>query len=391
MSAKPEPVAGAPADAVYSTCTGAPRPVFWSSEGGGALWLIDQRLLPGELALSACADVESVVRAIKDMAVRGAPAIGAAGGYGVALAAARAAAKGGDGAAVAAAATAAQASLDAARPTAVNLAWATARVANAVVAAAARGGAGAAAAALVAAHALAEEDVAINRALARHGANLVPQGARILHHCNTGALATVDVGTALGVIYECAAQGKGVSVWVDETRPRLQGARLTAWELMRARIPMQLIVDGAAGGLFRAGRIDVFLFGADRVAANGDVANKVGTFSAAVLAREHGVPAYACVPTSTIDLATATGADIAIEERGADEVTQPGGPGTPHTAPAGVSVWNPAFDVTPAKYIYAIITEEGVCYPPYAQSLRRAKEAAEARIAREAAARSAAK
>ena len=180
---------------------------------------------------------------------------------------------------------------------------------------------------------------------------------------------------------ECHKQGKKVHVWVDETRPRLQGAKLTAWELMRAGIPMHLIVDSASGGLMRAGRIDVVLFGADRVAANGDVANKVGTFNVCVLAREHGVAAYACVPTSTIDLDCASGADIEIEERGADEVTRPAGPGAPAVAPEGCPVYNPAFDVTPAKYVTAIITEEGICYRPFATSLRRAKEAAEARMA----------
>jgi methylthioribose-1-phosphate isomerase len=194
--------------------------------------------------------------------------------------------------------------------------------------------------------------------------------------CNTGALATVDIGTALGVIYECHKQGKGIHVWVDETRPRLQGAKLTAWELMRGGVPMHLIVDSAAGMLMAAGKVDVFLFGADRVAANGDVANKVGTYKNCVVAREVGIAAYACVPTSTIDLTVPSGAAIPIEERAADEVTHVGDTAL---APAGVPVFNPAFDVTPAKYITGIITEEGVCYRPFEVSLRAAKEAAERR------------
>ena len=186
----------------------------------------------------------------------------------------------------------------------------------------------------------------------------------------------MDIGTALGVIYECHRAGKGIHVWVDETRPRLQGAKLTAWELMRGGVPMHLIVDSAAGMLMAGGKVDVFLFGADRVAANGDVANKVGTYKNCVVAREVGLPAYACVPTSTIDLAIPTGAHIEIEERAAEEVTHVGATAL---APAGVPVFNPAFDVTPAKYITGIITEEGVCYRPFEVSLRAAKEAAERR------------
>ena len=193
---------------------------------------------------------------------------------------------------------------------------------------------------------------------------------------NTGALATVDIGTALGVIYECHKSGKGIHVWVDETRPRLQGAKLTAWELMRGGVPLHLIVDSAAGMLMAAGKVDVFLFGADRVAANGDVANKVGTYKNCVVARENDVPTYACVPTSTIDLTIPDGSHIPIEERSADEVT---GTGDARTAPEGVPVYNPGFDVTPSKYLTAIITEEGVCYRPFAASLRAAKESAERR------------
>jgi methylthioribose-1-phosphate isomerase len=187
----------------------------------------------------------------------------------------------------------------------------------------------------------------------------------------------VDFGTALGVVYACQEQGKQIHVWVDETRPRLQGARLTAWELMRAEVPMHLIADNAAGYLMRTGQVDVVIFGADRVAANGDVANKIGTYKLAVVARENGIPVYAVVPTSTIDLDLPTGDDIPIEERGAEEVTHVG---ETVIAPANVPVYNPAFDITPYRYLTGIVTEEGICYPPFTMSLRRAKEAAETRI-----------
>jgi methylthioribose-1-phosphate isomerase len=208
------------------------------------------------------------------------------------------------------------------------------------------------------------------------GAELVKQGANILHHCNTGALATVDIGTALGVIYTCHNQGKGVHVWVDETRPRLQGSRLTAWELQTAGVPLHLIADNAAGHLMYTGQVDIILFGADRVAANGDTANKIGTYKLAVVGRENGVPVYPVVPTSTIDLAVATGKDIPIEERGAEEVTTVCGA---RIAPEGVPVYNPAFDVTPARYISGIITEEGIAYPPFELSLPKMVRAAKAR------------
>jgi methylthioribose-1-phosphate isomerase len=209
-----------------------------------------------------------------------------------------------------------------------------------------------------------------------HGAAVVPHGARILHHCNTGSLAAVDYGTALGVVRAAWEQGNPVHVWVDETRPRLQGARLTAWELMQDGIPMTLIADNAAGLLMRTGQVDVVIFGADRVAANGDVANKVGTYKLAVLARENGIPCYCVAPTSTIDLETPTGDDIPIEERDRDEVVRFGGK---QVAPDGVPVYNPAFDVTPHRYLSGIVTEEGICYPPFVESLQQAKAAAAAR------------
>ncbi|HRW46535.1 MAG TPA: S-methyl-5-thioribose-1-phosphate isomerase, partial [Caldilinea sp.] len=217
----------------------------------------------------------------------------------------------------------------------------------------------------------------INRRMGFHGAALIADGANLLHHCNTGALATVDFGTALGVIFACHEQGKQIHVWVDETRPRLQGARLTAWELMQRGIPMHLIADNAAGHLLRTGQVDAVIFGADRVAANGDVANKIGTYKLAVVARENGIPVYAVVPTSTVDLDLADGDAIPIEERAADEVTHIEGVAI---APAGVPVYNPAFDVTPHRYLTAIVTEEGVCRPPFDKSLRAAKAAANARV-----------
>lgn len=233
---------------------------------------------------------------------------------------------------------------------------------------------------LAEAHELCELDVRTNEAMATFGAALVPEGANMLHHCNTGALATIDWGTALGVIYKCHELKKGIHVWVDETRPRLQGARLTAWELMRAGVDMHLIADGASGSLMRAGKVDFVVFGADRVAANGDTANKIGTYNMCCAARENGVPTYAVVPTSTIDLTVPDGSAIPIEERDAAEVCTLRGV---QVAPEGCPVFNPAFDVTPAKLITGIITEMGVCYPPYSVTLRKAKEAAEAAIAAE--------
>lgn len=237
---------------------------------------------------------------------------------------------------------------------------------------------------LAEAHAICDDDVRVNKRLAEYGAALIRKGSNLLHHCNTGALATIDYGTALGVIYECHNTGKDIHVWVDETRPRLQGSRLTAWELMRAGVPMHLIADSAAGLLMQRGKVDAVVFGADRVARNGDVANKVGTFKVCVVAREFGVHAYACVPTSTIDLSVSSGEDIPIEERGAKEVATVFG--TP-TAPEGVPVFNPAFDMTPARFLTGIITEEGVCYPPYEVSLPKAVEAAAKRAEKDRAAR----
>ncbi len=350
----------------------AMRTVFWEDN---KVKMIDQRLLPGTFALAEFDTVEGVARSIREMYVRGAPAIGATAAFGMALAALHSQATDREG--LLADLRAAKATLDAARPTAVNLFWATARLLT--LAEQTQADVETLRQALLAeAQAVADEDVEINRRMGFHGAELIPDGANVLHHCNTGALAAVDFGTALGVIYACQEQGKRIHVWVDETRPRLQGARLTAWELMRAEVPMHLIADNAAGHLMRTGQVDVVIFGADRVAANGDVANKIGTYKLSVVAKENGIPVYAVVPTSTIDLNLPDGDHIPIEERGPEEVTHIG---ETVIAPENVPVYNPAFDVTPHRYITGIVTEEGVCYPPFTQSLRKAKEAAEARIA----------
>ena len=345
------------------------RTLWWEDN---QLKMIDQRILPLHYEVLAYTDYRAVAAAITDMVVRGAPAIGAAGGYGMALAAQQSPATDRDG--LLADLAVAKAVLDASRPTAVNLSWATARIM-----AAARNQVSPrnlVSAVLAEAQRIADEDVAINRRMGAFGAAIVPQTANILTHCNAGSLATVDYGTALGVVRAAIEAGKQVHVWADETRPRLQGARLTAWELLRDGISMTLIADNAAGMLMRAGKVDLVLFGADRVAANGDVANKIGSYKLAVVARENGIPCYSVVPTPTIDLSLAHGDLIPIEERDACEVTHIG---AEQIAPDGVPVYNPAFDVTPHRYLTGIITEEGICYPPFEMSLRRAVDAAERR------------
>jgi methylthioribose-1-phosphate isomerase len=356
-----------------------PRTVEWR---GGAVRMIDQRVLPGRLEFLECRTVDEVCEAISTLAVRGAPALGAAGGYGVALACAVAVAgasgdaHGEGGATVKAVLRAASEAADrliATRPTAVNLAWGVRRVLTAAEGAGADDAGAVARAALVEAERLAEQDVADNRALGRHGAALVPEGARVLTHCNAGGLACVGYGTALGVIRAAAETGKAPRVWVDETRPVLQGARLTAWELDRLGIPATLVADVMAGSLMASSDVDLVVVGADRVAANGDVANKIGTYSLAVLAAHHGVPFYVAAPTSTIDLATPSGDAIPVEERSPDEVHQVG---SSRLSPPGVAALNRAFDVTPAALVTAIITEVGVAHPPYEKSLRRLVQAA---------------
>ena len=372
------------------------RSVFFDADSWEIV-LTDQPALPTEFRRHRCGDVEETARAIRTMIVRGAPAIGVTGAYGMVLAAKEALTKD--------ASTSPSSRkrfssvflqrldsyksvLDGARPTAVNLSWATQRMidfsktllkqdqndlphhkhlASALLAEAER---------------IADADIEVNLRMARFGASVVPtfadRATNIIHHCNTGALATVDWGTALGVIHYChKILKRNLHVWVDETRPRLQGARLSAWELIQAKCPLHLIADGVAGSLLRRGKVDVVLFGADRVALNGDTVNKIGTFPLCVLAAEHGVPRYAVVPTSTIDLKCESGDVIEIEERGADELTGLRFVGTgASVAPDGVPVYNPAFDSTPHKYLTGIITEEGICYPPFSQSLRLAKERA---------------
>jgi methylthioribose-1-phosphate isomerase len=353
-----------------------PRTVEWRD---GAVRLIDQRDLPGRLRFLDCATVDELCEAISALAIRGAPALGAAGGYGVALACLLAAGPDVGAAAVVRAGADAAERLIATRPTAVNLTWGARRVLAAAEAALRTGGAGEAVwrAALAESERLAAQDVADNRALGQHGAALVPDGAQVLTHCNAGALACVGYGTALGVIRAAAEAGKRPRVWVDETRPVLQGARLTAWELDRLGIDATLVADVMAGSLMASDDVDLVVVGADRVAANGDVANKIGTYALAVLAAHHGVPFYVAAPTATIDLATATGAGIPVEERSAEEVLRVG---RSRLAPAGVAALNRAFDVTPAALVTAIITELGVARPPYDRSLRRLVEAAPHRL-----------
>lgn len=339
------------------------RTIEWDQ---GTVRMIDQRCLPAELVILELADYRDVARAVREMAIRGAPAIGAAAAFGLALGARQSQAR--DREALLAELDEVAETLRQTRPTAVNLFWALDRLLTRAHDPALQTPAEIVAALEAEAQALADEDVAINRRMGAHGAQVISDGDNILTHCNTGSLATVDFGTALGVIRAAWEQGKRVHVWVDETRPRLQGARLTAWELMRDGIPMTLIADNAAGHLMRSGQVDVVLFGADRVAANGDVANKIGSYKLAVLARENGIPCYSVVPTSTIDLSLPDGDAIPIEERDPEEVTVIGGV---RIAPQNVPVYNPAFDVTPHRYLTGIITENGIVYPPFERNLRR--------------------
>ena len=353
------------------------RTMTWT---GTTLSLLDQRKLPVVEEQVSCATAADVVSAIQDMVIRGAPAIGIAGAHGIALSALHHARRGGTGRELAERMADDVAAVRGARPTAVNLAWAVDRC-SAVLASLRDAPAADAARALVAeAEALHDDDVSTNRALGAHGAELVPDGATVLTHCNAGALATAGFGTALGVVRAAVEAGKRVAVVADETRPLLQGARLTAWELAQDGIPVTLIADVAAASLLRAGDVDLVIVGADRIAANGDTANKVGTYPLAVLSREHGVPFHVAAPLSTVDLAIPEGSAIPIEERPAIEVLELFGT---RIAPLGVSVRNPAFDVTPAALIASIITEAGVLRPPYEQSLRRAvRERVAARAAR---------
>ena len=332
----------------------------------GALVLLDQRALPHAVAYLRYDDYQGVAESIREMVVRGAPAIGVAAAYGMALAAL---------AGPEHSVTALRAALDEAavvlreaRPTAVNLAWAVDRVLAAVAHPGLVTPGAIREAALAEAHAIRDENTLMMRQMSLNALPLFPDGARVIHHCNTGALATGEYGTALGTIRAAHEHGKQVEVLVDETRPRLQGARLTAWELRELGIPHTVIVDGASGHFMRTQGVDLCVVGCDRVAANGDTANKIGTYNLALVAHAHGVPFYVVGPTSTIDLTVPDGDAIPIEERGAREVSHVG---DEQLIPTGVEVANPAFDVTPARYITAIVTEQGIAHPPYTESLAR--------------------
>ena len=337
----------------------------WHAGNDPVLEMIDQRVLPRRFEVRRYATrggAAGVARAIRGMVVRGAPAIGIAAAYGMALEAART--RGFAQHRRAAALEQALRVLGASRPTAVNLSWALSRTRAAIDAH--RGSGDALALALQSlAQRMHRDDIAINRRLGRHGAALLPAGARVLTHCNAGALATAGYGTALGVIR--AARRRIAQVWVDETRPFLQGARLTAWELMQEGIPCTLITDSMAGHFMQRGMVDLVIVGADRVAANGDVANKIGTYPLALLARAHRIPFYVACPLSTIDMATPNGAAIPIEERDAAEIIGHAGR---IWAPAGVQAANPAFDVTPARLVSALITERGVIPRPDRNAMR---------------------
>jgi methylthioribose-1-phosphate isomerase len=332
-----------------------------------AVVLIDQTRLPHETAYVSCRTAEDIAQAIKTMQIRGAPAIGVAAAYGMALAAQHASSVQQTFAEDLARAARL---LRATRPTAVNLVWALDRVnARALAVANEKGVSAAKQAALELAHEMADEDVITNRRMGAFGLDLIPDGANVLTHCNTGALATVDYGTALGVVRAAHEAGRRVHVFVDETRPFLQGARLTAWELQQLGVSMTLITDNMAGHFMGRGQVDLVIVGADRIAANGDVANKIGTYSLAVLAHAHGIPFYVVAPLSTVDLSLDSGAGIPIEERSPREVTDVAGV---HVAPAGVHAAHPAFDVTPARLVTAIVTDRGVLRTPYPEALARA-------------------
>ena len=331
--------------------------------------MVDQRKLPATEVYVTCKSVNDVAKAIKTMVIRGAPAIGVCAAMGLALGAARSKATG-----TKQFTTEFQRNCDllaSTRPTAVNLFWAIERMKRAFSEGALAGeSVGQLQARLrTEADRIHDEDVASCRAIGAHGATLVPQRASILTHCNAGALATAGYGTALGVIRGAVDAGRQVRVLADETRPFLQGARLTAWELLKDGIDTTVITDNMAGAMMRGGDVDLVVVGADRIAANGDTANKIGTYTVAVLAKEHGIPFYVAAPWSTIDLSTKEGNAIPIEERSPREVTHVG---TTQLAPDGVQVRNPSFDVTPHKYITAIITERGVYRPPFIESLANA-------------------
>ncbi len=353
------------------------RPIQWAD---GRLQLLDQTRLPAEEAIIEVGDYRGAAAAIREMRVRGAPAIGVTAAYAVALAARELAgdSKSTDGDSFRSGLTEAAALIRSARPTAVNLHWAVQRMMDLAATAADTGDVPD----LLLAEAveIQREDEAINRLMGQHGKKLMPDGGSVLTHCNTGALATSAFGTALGVIRAGWEDGKRFRVFNTETRPWLQGARLTSWEFQKLGIPATLLVDSAAGSLMRRGEIGCVITGADRIAANGDTANKIGTYSLAVLARENSIPFYVAAPISTIDLDLADGDQIEIEERPQEEVTRFRGE---PTAPEGVNAVNPSFDVTPHRYVTAIVTEAGVARSPFPENLMMAVRLAAANGTRE--------
>lgn len=342
------------------------RTVTWEDN---SVIIIDQRKLPLALEYKKCKDYREVVVAIKDMLVRGAPAIGATAAYGMALAAYQFGHL--EKEAFINRMEEASRELAATRPTAVNLFWALREIGRVIEEHRDKSPKVIYERVLETAEKIAGDDVRTNKRIGEYGNALVPYGASILTHCNTGSLATVEFGTALGVIRTAHREGKKIHVYADETRPRLQGARLTAWELVQEGIPATLIPDSAAGTLMRHGKIDLVLVGADRIALSGDTANKIGTYSVAVLAKENNIPFYVVAPTTTIDFQIRSGDEIEIEERERSEVTHIDGV---QIAPDNIEVYNPAFDVTPAKYITAIITEKGVVRYPFEGKLESLKE-----------------
>src|SRR5246127_2402028 len=340
----------------------------WTDKG---VRFLDQTKLPTEESYVTAATYQQVADAIRTMIVRGAPAIGVAAAMGIAL-----------GVKDSKAETAGDlkrdfdqicAAIGETRPTAVNLFWAIRRMREKFEMLRIRPMPQIREAMVEEAQRMHAEDIAANQAMGRHGATLMPNSGGVLTHCNAGALATAGYGTALGVIRAAVEQGKKIHVYADETRPFLQGSRLTAWELMKDGIPTTVISDNMAGAMMSHGKIEAIVVGADRIAANGDVANKIGTYTVAVLAKEHGIPFYVAAPTSTVDLATADGSGIPIENRNVKEVSHIAGK---QMVPDGVEIENPAFDVTPAKYVTAIITERGIARAPYEESLRKLAEEA---------------
>jgi methylthioribose-1-phosphate isomerase len=340
----------------------------WTDAG---VRFIDQRKLPMEEVYVTSRTYEEVADAISTMVVRGAPAIGVAGAMGVALGMKAAGGKAKSSAELRPALEKISATLAATRPTAVNLFWGIRRMKETFEANAKRPVDEIVAALVKEAQQMHAEDIAACMAMGRHGAVLLPRSGGVLTHCNAGALATCGYGTALGVIRSAVASGSKLHVYADETRPFLQGSRLTAWELQKDRIPTTVIADNMAGAMMSQGKIGAVIVGADRIAANGDVANKIGTYSVAILAKEHGIPFYVAAPWSTIDLDTPDGARIPIEQRSAREVTHMA---DRQMTPEGVGIENPAFDVTPHRYVTAIITERGVALPEFSQALKRMAE-----------------